>query len=60
MGEDVLVQAGDEVELGGAECEVRLLQLNGDGHLPRASVHREMWDLERGRAVFNIHDSNPK
>lgn len=47
MGEDVLVQAGDELELCSGECEARLLQLDGDGHLTRASVHWEMGDLDR-------------
>lgn len=47
MGEDVLVQAGDELELGVGEHEAGLLQLNGDGHLTRASVHWEMGDLDR-------------
>lgn len=46
MGEDVLMHAGDEVQLGRAEREARLLQLDGDGHLARASVHREMRDLQ--------------
>lgn len=50
MGEDVLVQAGDEFELGCGEREARLLQLDGDGHLTRASVHREMGDLDRKKA----------
>lgn len=50
MGEDVLVEAGDEVELGGGEREARFLQLDGDGHLTRASVHREMGDLDRRKA----------
>lgn len=45
MREDVLVQAGDKIELGSSECKARFLQLDGDGHLTRASVHREMWDL---------------
>lgn len=51
MGENVLVQAGDEVKLGGGEGEARLLQFNGDGHLTRASIHREMWDLKRQNPV---------
>ena len=50
MREDVLVQAGDEVELGGGERETRLLQLDGDGHLTRAGVHREMGNLDRRKA----------
>lgn len=33
MREDVLVQAGDELELNSGQCEARLLQLNGDGYL---------------------------
>lgn len=57
MGEDVLVQAGDEVELCGAEREARFLQLDGDGYLTRASVHREMWDLDRRTASVNIRRS---
>lgn len=51
MGKDVLVQAGDEVELGTSEREARLLQLNGDGHLTRAGVHREMGDLDREESI---------
>lgn len=49
MGEDVLVQTGNEVKLGCCEHEARLLQLNGDGHLTRAGVHWEMGDLERSK-----------
>lgn len=56
MGEDVLVQASDKVQLGGGEREARLPQLDGDGHLARASVHREMGDLDKGRAGVTIHD----
>lgn len=56
MGEDVLVQAGDEVELGSGECKARLLQLDGDGHLTRASVHREMGDLDRRKTSVFIHN----
>lgn len=46
VGEDVLVQAGDQVQLAGTEEETRLLQLDGDGHLTRASVHWEMRNLQ--------------
>lgn len=46
VGEDVLVQAGDQVKLAGIEEETRLLQLNGDGHLARAGVHWEMRNLQ--------------
>ncbi len=56
MGEDVLVQAGDEVELGGGERKARLLQLDGDGHLTRASVHREMGDLDRRKTSVAIRN----
>lgn len=56
MGENILVQAGDEVELGSGECEARLLQLNGDGHLTRASVHWEMGDLDKRKEPVTIHN----
>lgn len=46
MREDVLVEAGDEVKLGGVQEEPRLLELDGDGHLTRASVNWEMGDLQ--------------
>lgn len=47
MGKDVLVQSCDEVKLGISEGEARLLQLNGDRHLTRASVHWEIRDLSQ-------------
>lgn len=47
MGEDVLVHAGDEVQLGCAEREATFLELDGDRDLARTSVHREMGDLDK-------------
>lgn len=55
MGEDVLVQAGDEVQLSGTEREARLLQLNGDGHLAGASVHRKVGNLEKNFNIFSLY-----
>lgn len=40
-----MVQASDEVQLRRAQREAALLQLDGDGDLAGASVHREMGDL---------------
>lgn len=48
VGEDVLVEARGELQLRLRELEARLLQLDGDGHLPRARVHREVGDLGGG------------
>lgn len=45
MGEDVLVEASDEVKLAGIEEETRLLQLDGDRHLAGASVNWEVRNL---------------
>lgn len=42
MGEDILVQAGNQVELGSSKREARLLQFDGDGNLTRASVDWEV------------------
>lgn len=46
VGEDVLVQTGDQLKLAGLEEETRFLQLDGDGHLPRARVNWEMRNLQ--------------
>lgn len=46
VGEDVLVEASDQVKLAGLEEKPRLLQLDGDGHFTRASVNWEMRNLE--------------
>lgn len=46
-----MVQACDEVQLSCSEREAGFLQLNGDGHLTRASVHWKMRDLGGGGSV---------
>lgn len=43
--EDVLVQASDQVKLGGIEEEAGLLKFDGDCHFTRASVNWEMGNL---------------
>ena len=52
VGEDVLVEARDQLQLRRREREARLLQLDGDGDLPRARVHREVGDLEGGKGTL--------
>lgn len=54
VGEDVLVQACDQLQLRRRQREARALQLDGDGHLARPRVHREVGDLEEG----HIHSHN--
>lgn len=59
VGEDVLVEASDQVKLAGIEEETRLLQLDGDGHFARASVNREMRNLQteqRTRSQWSVKD----
>ena len=51
VGEDVLMEARDELQLRRRQREARLLQLDGDGDLPRARVHWEVGDLEGGGEV---------
>lgn len=59
MGENVLVETSDEVELGSGEREARLLQLDGDGHLTRASVHWEMGNLDQSKAArFHMYNTS--
>lgn len=55
VGEDVLVQACDQLQLRGRQREARALQLDGDGHLARARVHREVGDLEEGHTHNHNH-----
>lgn len=45
MREYVLVEPGNQLEHLERQREARLLQLDGYGDLPRASVHRKVWNL---------------
>lgn len=56
MGEDILVQTGNQVELGSSECEARLLQFDGDGNLTRASVDWEVGYLKnKNKLISSSH-----